>query len=216
MFLSGVSVEQAASAVVTLGDSLTDGVTAAPDSHPRWPDVLAQRLAAAHRSKAVVNVGLFGDRLRQGNNACPAMLQRAQRDVFSQPGVDTVIVLAGINDLTFPLPGTPPADARDVVEALRTLTEACHQHHLRVILGTLLPFDGSQVYSTAAEANRQIVNRWILSNHGTDGSIDFSSVVSDPSHPQRLKPGFDSGDHLHPNAKGLTAMGQAVPLRLFP
>jgi lysophospholipase L1-like esterase len=40
-------------------------------------------------------------------------------------------------------------------------------------------------------------------------------VVRDPTHPTRILPAFDSGDHLHPNDAGYKAMGQAIDLNLF-
>jgi lysophospholipase L1-like esterase len=31
----------------------------------------------------------------------------------------------------------------------------------------------------------------------------------------RMKPAYDSGDHLHPSAAGYRAMADAIPLELF-
>jgi lysophospholipase L1-like esterase len=45
--------------------------------------------------------------------------------------------------------------------------------------------------------------------------IDFDAVLRDPARPSRLKPEFDSGDHLHPGAAGYRAMAAAVDLGLF-
>ena len=39
--------------------------------------------------------------------------------------------------------------------------------------------------------------------------------MRDPSHPTRMLPAYDSGDHLHPNDAGYAAMGNAVDLALF-
>jgi lysophospholipase L1-like esterase len=39
--------------------------------------------------------------------------------------------------------------------------------------------------------------------------------VRDPSHPTRMLPAYDSGDHLHPNDLGMQAMANAIPLQLF-
>ena len=46
MLLTGVDVltPESAAAVVTLGDSITDGAHSTPDKNARWPDVLAERL----------------------------------------------------------------------------------------------------------------------------------------------------------------------------
>ena len=36
-----------------------------------------------------------------------------------------------------------------------------------------------------------------------------------PQHPDRLLPGYDCGDHLHPSPAGYKAMAEAIPLSLF-
>jgi lysophospholipase L1-like esterase len=45
--------------------------------------------------------------------------------------------------------------------------------------------------------------------------VDVDLVLRDPSRPTRLRPAYDSGDHLHPNDAGYAAMAQAIPLTLF-
>jgi lysophospholipase L1-like esterase len=39
--------------------------------------------------------------------------------------------------------------------------------------------------------------------------------MRDPSHPTRLLPAYDSGDHAHPNDAGYQAMANAIDLKLF-
>jgi len=48
-----------------------------------------------------------------------------------------------------------------------------------------------------------------------DGVVDFHAALRDPSDPDRLRPDFDSGDHLHPSAAGYQAMANAVDLGLL-
>jgi lysophospholipase L1-like esterase len=45
--------------------------------------------------------------------------------------------------------------------------------------------------------------------------IDFDLATRDPDRPTRLRPEFDSGDHIHPNDAGNRAMAEAVDLKLF-
>ena len=45
--------------------------------------------------------------------------------------------------------------------------------------------------------------------------LDFDAVVRDPSQPTRIRPDYDSGDHLHPNDAGAIAEGNAIPLDFF-
>jgi lysophospholipase L1-like esterase len=70
-------------------------------------------------------------------------------------------------------------------------------------------------FSPEKEVKRQAVNRWIRAAGKFDAVIDFDAAIRDPSHPARILPAFDGGDHLHPSDSGQRAMGQAIPLGLF-
>lgn len=39
---------------------------------------------------------------------------------------------------------------------------------------------------------------------------DFDAVLRDPSDPARLRPAYDSGDHLHPNDAGYQAIADSI------
>jgi lysophospholipase L1-like esterase len=222
LFLSAVLVEGASGGrtVVTLGDSITDGNGSTPDADRRWPDVLAQRLAV--RGIAVANAGISGARLlRDGMGQ--AALARIEQDVFSQPGVSDVIVLLGINDIGWPGSPFAPAEPAPTFDALtagfRQLAAAARVRGIRVTVGTLPPFEGALHgtpyeghYSLAKEALRVRLNAWLrdAAPDVVDAVVDFDAVLRDPQRPQRLRPGFDSGDHLHPGDAGYRAMAQAV------
>ena len=100
--LRGVEVESSANAaaVVTLGDSITDGSASTLNGNDRWPDVLAARLQAngATRQWSVLNAGIGGNHLLT-DGVGPNVLARLDRDVLAQPGVRAVIVHEGVNDL---------------------------------------------------------------------------------------------------------------------
>ena len=70
-FLTRVDVRSATApgAIVTLGDSITDGTGSTTDTNSRWPDFLARRLAEAYgeRAPAVLNVGIAGNRVLSDN-----------------------------------------------------------------------------------------------------------------------------------------------------
>ncbi|HEY6333553.1 MAG TPA: SGNH/GDSL hydrolase family protein, partial [Blastocatellia bacterium] len=70
-------------------------------------------------------------------------------------------------------------------------------------------------YTAEKEVVRQKVNAWIRNSGEFDGVIDFDAVLRDPSHPARLLPKYDSGDHLHANDAGYIASGNAISLELF-
>jgi lysophospholipase L1-like esterase len=224
--LSGVEVPAApkAAAVVAFGDSITDGHGVEPDHDTRWPDILAQRLQADPRTRglAVLNAGIGGNRLLL-DGLGPNALARFGRDVLDQPGARYVIVLEGVNDLgtaTREAPIPPQAHAQlvaDMIGVYRQMIERAHARGLKVIGGLILPYGGGAYYHPNAEneADRQALNAWIRAPGHFDAVIDFDAALRDPAHPDRLRPEFDSGDHLHPSAAGYRAMAEAVPLDLF-
>lgn len=223
MFLSGILVDGVGKsrAVAAFGDSITDGNASSLDSNHRWPDFLATRLA--EENIAVVNAGISGARLLDslmGENA----LARFERDVLDQPGVETVIVLMGINDIGWPGSALAPDKAvpqpEQLIAAYRQLIARAHVRGVRIVGATLTPFEGALdqtpmagYYSAEKEKVRQAVNRWIRSSGEFDAVIDFDAVVRDPRRPSRFLPAYDSGDHLHPGDKGYEAMAEAIDLR---
>lgn len=222
LLLSGVQVEtgQPAATVVVLGDSITDGATATMDADHRWPDALAERMAPHH--VAVINAGISGARLLSsgmGDNA----LARLDRDVLAQPGVRALIVLLGINDIAWPGTAFAREERRpsfhELVAGYRQLVAQAHARGIRVIAATLTPFEGalpdtplSDYYHRDKDALRQQVNAWIREGGVFDAVVDMDAALRDPSHPGRLAPRYDSGDHLHPGDEGNRAMADAVPL----
>ncbi len=119
VFLTGidVTVTEPTSVVVALGDSITDGALSTPDTNQRWPDLLAERLAAEtdQPAMAVLNAGIGGNRVLRNppegfEFAGPNALARFDRDVLAQPGVTHLIVFEGINDIGLPAVTGDPAE----------------------------------------------------------------------------------------------------------
>ena len=226
-YLAGVDVMAAdnAGTLVTFGDSITDGTRSTPDRNQRWPNLLDERLRARKGAAAVgvVNAGIGGNRvlhdavpnvIRFGVNA----MARFDRYVLAQPGVKYVVVMEGINDIGFP-PGvssaTEEVTAEDVIAGHRQLIERAHERGLKIMGGTLTPFEGAAYYTTAKEVKRKAVNEWIRTGKAYDGVIDFDEAVRDPANPLRFLPAFDGGDHLHPSDAGYKAMAAVIDLTLF-
>jgi len=230
-FLTGVDVAEKAprAAIVTLGDSITDGANSTLDTNRRWPDVLAARLQANKSLShlGVLDEGVIGNRILHpseasfGNLFAPAALARFDRDVLGQAGVKFLIVLLGINDIGHPggpAPLSEAVSADDIIAGHLQIIARAHEKGIRVYGCTLTPFEGTTIanfFSPAKEEIRQAVNRWIRTSGAYDGVIDFDQVVRDPSHPARFLPAFDGDDHLHPSDAGLKAMGDAIDLNLF-
>ena len=110
---------------------------------------------------------------------------------------------------------TELVSARDIIAGYRQLIARAHRRGIRVIGTTITPFEGRDSHTPDKEVVRQAVNSWIRSSAEFDAVVDFDSVLRDPSHPPRLLPAFDSGDHLHTNDAGYVAMASAIPLALF-
>jgi len=223
--LAGVEVDNAkVSAVATFGDSITDGSGAGVNRYERWPDILAERLQADPKTRtlSVINAGIGANRLLKDGTSASG-LSRLDRDVFSQPGVKTLIVLIGVNDIGMLSREGPvtPEGRQAVVEGLiagyRQLIARAHDQGIRVIGTTILPFGGTKTYRSDADAqaDRQAVNQWIRASGAFDAVVDLDAVTRDPANPDRLKAEYDSGDLLHPSPAGYRAMAAAIPLAIL-
>lgn len=222
LLLSGIEVEAAAStrSVVVIGDSITDGATASLDQDQRWTDHLAARLAP--EGVAVVNAGISGGRLLRDGMGESA-LGRFQRDVLDQPGVASVIVLIGINDISWPGTAFARDETRPTLAELqagyRDLAQRAHARGLRILGATLPPFAGAlprtpldDYYAADKDALRQQLNAWLRTDSPFDAVIDLDAALRDPADPSRIAAAYDSGDHLHPGDAGNRAMAEAVDL----
>lgn len=212
-YVTEVDVEPGASpgAVVTLGDSITDGVGSRRDMNLRYPDVLAARLRAAGGDLGrigVLNAGISGNRVLLDGAGVRAT-ERVDRDVLQRAGASSVIVLLGINDIQ---QDPHQLDAGKIIEGLSQIARDSTAAGLTVIGGTITPFKGWRSYSPEQEATRQAVNDWIRTSDELDAVVDFDATVRDPDDPERMLPAYDSGDHLHPGEAGLAAMAGAVDL----
>lgn len=227
MFADGVDVlpsPRVAGTVVTLGDSITDGFASTNNADRRYPDFLARRLQAVPgRTLAVSNAGISGNDLLTFRTDLPFGVvfgppapARLARDVLTQAGARSVILLEGINDI-----GAFSTPASDLIQADQQIIAQAHAAGLRVYGTTLVPFGGSNGqyggdYGTpAGERQRQLLNHWIRTSGAFDAVFDFDRALRDPAQPDRLLPRYDSGDHLHPGDAGYSAMADAVDLRVL-
>ena len=216
--ISGIDVASRpdAAAVVTLGDSITDGRGSGTNRQNRWPDRLAGRMRDSGElgHVAVLNKGIGGNCVLK---PClgPSALARFERDVLAEAGVRWLIVLHGVNDIG----GSQEADADGVVDRLTkayaTMIDRAHEKGIKVFGATILPFGGSFYDSPCHEEVRQSVNSWIRTSGRFDAVIDLDAALRDPESPNRLLAGADTGDHLHPSERGHELIAEAVDLRLF-
>ena len=215
-----VTTTKQTGAIVTFGDSVTDGAASTPNTNNRWPDHLARQLVAqpGNRKMGVLNQSITGNRLLH-DGIGPSGLARFDRDVLTQTGVTHVIVLLGNNDFWIGETILPAESvtAEEVIQGHRQLIQRAHARGLTIYGATLTPLQGfvpDAVFPTI-EAKRQMVNAWIRTSGEYDAVIDFDEITRDPNAPTWLLPLYDSGDHLHPNNVGYEAMGNAIDLKLF-
>ncbi|MFD6276912.1 SGNH/GDSL hydrolase family protein [Streptomyces sp. NPDC060209] len=206
--LTGVEVTGAHGPVVAvLGDSVSEGVGTPDDADLRWPDQLARRIPGS----AVANLGVSGNRLLLDDARFgPGGQARFDRDVLALPGLRTVLVQLGVNDLQ-----QPPAqtDASLVLAGYRQLVLRARSAGLRIVGSTITPFEGWIRWTPELDEVRQRINRAVRTGHLFDAVADFDAALCDPAHPSRLRPAFDSGDGLHPNPSGHAALAGAVDRR---
>jgi lysophospholipase L1-like esterase len=217
--LCGIDVTSVgpATAIVTLGNSITDGRGSGTDRNNRWPDNLAQRLQGDPRTRqvAVLNAGIGGNMVLEGGLGPPA-LTRLDRDVFERDGVRWLIVLEGVNDIgAARTPGAAATVASSLIQGYQQIIARARAHGLRVYGATILPFGGSFYDDAEREAARQAVNQWIRTGGAWDAVIDFDAAMRDPANVHRLLPEADSGDHLHPGEAGYRIMAAMIDLELF-
>ncbi|MEU0202914.1 MULTISPECIES: SGNH/GDSL hydrolase family protein [unclassified Streptomyces] len=211
-YLDAVTVRprKGTGAVAALGDSITDGWRSTTDRNRRWPDHLARRLArsATGKVEGVANGGIAGNRVLTDVPGQSA-LNRLRRDALSLPGVRTVFLFQGVNDIK----AEPGATADELIAGYRTLIDRAHAAGKCVVGATIAPYKGWPEWDPAGEAVRRKVNAFVRDSGAFDAVTDFDRVLRSPDNPERILPAFDGGDHLHPNDKGMRAMADAVDLK---
>jgi lysophospholipase L1-like esterase len=200
--------------VVALGDSITDGGYSTTDANHRWPDYLADRLAAlpAASRLGVLNSGISANRLLLDGGELAygrSALARLDDDVLSRTAVHSVILLEGVNDLH---QNPRQADPAQFISGYKQLVERLHARGIKVFGATITPIKGWGSYTDTMETTRGAVNEFIRTAGAFDGVFDFDAALRDSSDPLRLKAEFDSGDHLHPSDAGNAALAAVVDL----
>ena len=221
-FLSNVSVLTDAEnrAIVCYGDSIT-----AQD----WPDYLAMRCFQEGFSKtAIIRRATSGSRiLRQYDCLLYESYGLSGENRFAHEvptdGADAVIIQQGINDIIHPVgeqvnvfrPMSDLPTVEELIEGLKSYIAQARSFGYKVYVGTLLPMGGWRTDAPFRQEMRHAYNEFIRTTDLIDGYIDFDKLLQDPEDPNRFKAEYDSGDHLHPSAKGYERMAQAIPESLL-
>ncbi len=226
-YVEGVDVAAPAdaAAIVTFGDSITDGDQSTPGANAMWPAILADRLQAnaATRDIAVVNEGISGNRIL-GDNV--SGLSRFRLQALDVPGVKWITVLEGINDINAAIRAramaaegrggeVEPFSAEDLIAAYQQMIAEAHMRGIKVIGCTLTPYGESSGYKPEGEAIREAANDWIRNSGQFDAVVDFDKATRDASDPKKFSAAADSPDMLHPGDAGYKMMGDAFKLAMF-
>ncbi len=221
-------VPAAAQAIVTYGDSITDGTMSTLNGDDRWPDVLARRLRAVHGNRvSVVNAGIGGNQVvgpkeyspQKPFPGGPSALARLERDVLSLSGVTHVMWLEAINDFSKNGNATVEAVQDGMKEGVARIRQRIPG--VRVVGATLTTALGATNAAhgfAEQDEKRKALNQFIRSSGLFDAVADFDRAVLDPATGQ-LKAEFvhntttgGDGDKLHPNRLGYLAMGMSIDL----
>ncbi|MFE0046743.1 GDSL-type esterase/lipase family protein [Streptomyces albireticuli] len=212
-YVTGIDVlaPEGTAVAVAFGDSWFEGVGTTLGANRRSVDALNRRLERGW----TVNQGIAGNRLLTDGVGEHA-LARFERDVLSVPGAAHVLVNFGINDLGLPgMLGLPPATAGELTAGFTELARRAREAGLGIHAATIGPFAGA-IYpghnTPEGLAARREVNEWLRTCGIFDSVFDVAHAVEDPARPDRIRPGFDSGDGMHLNDAGALAMAAAVDL----
>lgn len=244
-WLSVIAVEgsPAQGTVVAFGDSITDGFGYLNQGFS-WVNAMQSRIAKLPPSEqvAVVNSGIAGDTLTvfpphdsyaQESGGLPGVT-RLNMDALSLPGVKSIVLLLGTNDIWFGAGGVtghpiPPYGTAPSIEAgMRQVANAAHAHHVKIFGVTLLPrststaadHDLPEDWTPAEQATLSAVNTWMLSaSTPFDKVINLNAVMGDvyngDCHPTTPFAPYFNPDHLHPNVAGETIIADAISTTLF-
>jgi len=186
--------------IVAMGDSTTAGtpgflspVEAPPLGRGDATSQYAWWLARRHPEWDVLNRGVNGERSDQ-------IRARFQRDVI-QAAPHAVVIIAGVNDVY------QGRAAAHVIEQLRAMYDSAAAAGIRVVAGTIIPFN-----TATADQNRRMreVNDWIRHRCEADANalfVDTRAAVAAPDDPDRLD---SSPDELHPSPDGYRRMAEAL------
>ena len=205
-----------AKAIGIIGNSITDGKGTTDNANNRWTDVLAEQLQKRHgvTTRGILNLGIGNNRVTVAGGFGILAKQRFNRDILMQPGIETVVIFEGINDIGAASKGASERVAADLINAYDEMIAKAKARNLRIFLCTITPFKGAGYYSLFHEAARKTVNQWIRSQRErVNGILDFDELLRDPADPERLQKQWQS-DWLHPNPEGYRAMGEYAAERL--
>ncbi len=186
--------------IVAMGDSTTAGtpgwksrVEAPPSGSGDETSQYAYWLMRTNPEWNVLNHGVNGERSDQVRG-------RFERDVVKH-APRAVVIIAGVNDVY------QAREAQHVIAQLLAMYERATRDGIRVVAGTIVPYNTA---TPAQNAAMREINDWIR-RFATDTKqvhfADTRAAVAAPGDADRL---FESPDGLHPSPAGYRRMAEAI------
>lgn len=199
-------------AIAAFGDSITDGYGIL-NKFERWPDYLTLRLKedpVLGPKRSVLNFGMGANNLTKDsteeNNASivtqDSGLKRFDRDVISSTKIKWVIIMEGVNDMTY-----SNVAAQPLIDAYSSMITKAHTKGILAYGSPITPCNAG-----LCPAERVAVNSWIRTSGEYDAVIDFAEVLSTSDNVWNTT---YKNDDLHPNSAGYKAMADSIDLALF-
>ncbi|KAJ3497027.1 hypothetical protein NLG97_g2211 [Lecanicillium saksenae] len=185
-------------ALICVGDSITDGTGSGNNDNNRWVDELFRRMQSNPETNniAVLNAGIGSNHLITTLGEGPTAVEGI-KGIIVQPGVRYVALLDGVNDIGH----TVATDAglntlhSQMTRAIEEIISEVHPAGLVIFGGTLTPsfvdppYSGSP--STSANPNRAALrdrlNKWILSESKFDHVVDYAAAVANKTKPDQYQ-----------------------------
>ncbi|CAG7623966.1 SGNH/GDSL hydrolase family protein [Actinacidiphila bryophytorum] len=221
--------------VVTIGDGLIDtnitgttGVGGGNALGASWR--LGGRTARALQTntQGVPNLGVLAADLATNRIATDmtqgwggnSLLSRLDDHVLSDPGVTTVVIAQGLQDIV------GGSDDTSLTSAYQLLLDQLQAWGIRTVIMTLTPCEGYAPCTDTVDAYRQTVNDWIsgvsAGNPPGQTYVDANAgvAVDDPASTatppeqqlsnQAAPLDFDSGDHVNLSVDGYAAVARTI------
>lgn len=185
--------------IVALGDSTTAGtpgflspLEAPPLGRGDVTSQYAWWLMKARPDWDVLNRGVNGERSDQ-------IRARFARDVLdAAPRI--VVIIAGVNDVY------QGRGAAHVIEQLRGMYASAAHAHIRVVAGSIIPFNTA---TPDQNARMREVNDWIRSCAREDPNLSFVDTRAAVAAPENSDWLASSSDGLHPSVDGYRRMAES-------
>ena len=186
--------------IVAMGDSTTAGtpgwksrIEAPPSGAGNEASQYAYWLMQAHPEWEVLNHGVDGERSDQ-------IRGRFERDVVDI-APQAVVIIAGVNDVY------QGREAQHVIEQLVAMYERATRVGIRVVAGTIVPYNTA---TPEQNARMREINEWIRGFATDTRHIDFADTRAAVAHSSDADRLAESSDDLHPSPDGYRRMAAAI------